>query len=398
MGFREFEAGGGAMLPGVGRADEPAGLRWSDPATWQGRPPGHNDVVHVPVGRSLLIDQDIDVGALLLHGTATVAARDLTIKTAGILVAHGGVLRAGEAERPFTNHLTITLAHCARIEELFGLAGKFLVAAAGGTIELHGPKRVAWSILADTVFPGGVVLRLTEAVDWRVGERLVIASGGSDLPLVEERQIAAIAGDRTRVTLDRPLKHRHLGRSAPVLGALPGTFGKVALLSRDIVIEGDDASEHASSGAYCTIAANVDENAGQAHQPSVARIAGVELRRMGQFNRPGRFPLHWNGNGASEQSALVNCIVHQSYQRGVVVAGSTGVRLHGNVVYRPLGHGFIVDQPDEGAALVTTNLVIRPRVVRFADPAMRAMCEHRPRAVWFALATRPRTVGLGVAR
>ena len=119
---------------------------------------------------------------------------------------------------------------------------------------------------------------------------------------------------------------------------------------------------------------------------------------MGQFNRPGRFPLYWNGNGASEQSGLVNCVVHQSYQRGVVVAGSPGLRVTGNVVYRPLGHGFIVDHADDGAALVTTNLVIRPRVVRYADPAMRAMCEHRPRPVWFALATRPRTVGLGVAR
>jgi hypothetical protein len=72
--------------------------------------------------------------------------------------------------------------------------------------------------------------------------------------------------------------------------------------------------------------------------------------------------------------------------------------VQGNVVYRPLGHGFIVDHADEGAALVTTNLVIRPRVVRYADPAMRAMCEYRPRAVWFAMATRPRTVGLGLAR
>ncbi len=398
MGFREFEAGGGAMLPGVGRADEPAGLRWSDAATWQGRPPGRNDIVHVPAGRSLLVDQDIDIGALLIHGNVAFAARDVAVKTAGIFVAHGGALRAGEVDRPFANRLTITLAHCARIEELFGLAGKFLIAAAGGTIEINGPKRVSWSILADTVFPGGVVLRLTEAIDWRVGERLVIASGGSDLPLVEERQIVAIAGDRTRVTLDRPLKHRHLGRNAPVMGALPGTIGKVALLTRDVVIEGDAASESASSGAYCLVSSSVDESGTQSSQPAVARITGVEFRRMGQFNRPGRFPLFWNGNGASDQSALVNCVVHQSYQRGVVVSASAGVRLHGNVVYRPLGHGFIVDQPDDGASLVTTNLVIRPRVVRFADPAMRAMCEHRPRAVWFALAGRPRTVGLGVTR
>jgi hypothetical protein len=44
---------------------------------------------------------------------------------------------------------------------------------------MNGARRVAWSILADTVFPGGVVLKVTEPVDWRVGEKLVIASGGS---------------------------------------------------------------------------------------------------------------------------------------------------------------------------------------------------------------------------
>jgi len=278
------------------------------------------------------------------------------------------------------------------------VGGKFLIAAEGGTIELNGPRRVAWSILADTVFPGGVVLKLTEPVDWRVGERVVIASGGTDLALVEERLVAAVGSDRLKVTLEQPLKHRHLGRNAPVLGALPGAFGKIALLSRDIVIEGDAVSAQSSDGAYCLISPQIEETVANAPQPSAARFSGVEFRRMGQFNRPGRFPLYWSGNGASEQSAIINCVVHQSYQRGVVVAGSTGVRLHGNVIYRPLGHGFIVDHPDDGAALVTTNLVIRPRVVRYADPAMRAMCEHRPRAVWFALATRPRTVGVGLVR
>src|SRR5262252_10898527 len=398
MGFREFEAGGGAMLPGVGRADAPVGLRWSDPATWAGRPPGRNDIVHVPAGRALIIDQDVDVAALLLHGSATVAARDIAIRAAGILVAHGGSLRAGEPDRPFQHRLTVTPSQSTKVEALVGVGGKFLIAAEGGTIELNGPRRVAWSILADTVFPGGVVLKLTEPVDWRVGERVVIASGGTDLALVEERLVAAVGSDRLKVTLEQPLKHRHLGRNAPVLGALPGTFGKVALLSRDIVVEGDAASEQSSNGAYCLISPHIEETVANAPQPSAARFSGVEFRRMGQFNRPGRFPLYWSGNGASEQSAIINCVIHQSYQRGVVVAGSPGLRITGNVVYRPLGHGFIVDHADDGAALVTTNLVIRPRVVRYADPAMRAMCEHRPRPVWFALATRPRTVGLGVMR
>jgi len=36
-----------------------------------------------------------------------------------------------------------------------------------------------------------------------------------------------------------------------------------------------------------------------------------------------------------------------------------------------------VDHADENRAIVTSNLTIRPRVVRYADAAMRALLEHR---------------------
>lgn len=388
MGFHDFQAVGGAMLPGTGHVDAPAPLRWSDAATWAGRPPGPNDVVHVPAGRTLLIDQDVDVASILVNGEVAFAARDLTVCTGGLLAAAGGVIRAGAPQRPHAHRLTLTLREAPPTFE--GLGGKFVAALDGGSIELFGPRRVAWTVLADTVFPGGVLLKLAEAVDWRAGERLVIASGGADLPLVEERTVAAVSSDRRRVTLDRPLAHRHLGRSPSVLGALEGAIGKVALLSRDLVIEGDAGSDRTSCGAHCLIAPAADGDGGRA---SKAHFAGVEFRRVGQFNQPGRYPLHWRDNGGSASSAVLDCVVHRSYQRGVVLLGSHGVRLQGNVVYRPLGHGYIVDRADGDAALVTSNLAIRPRVVRFADPAMRLMCEQRPRAVWFAQATRPRTLG-----
>jgi hypothetical protein len=391
MGFLDFRAVGGAMLPGVDRADAPLALRWSDAATWGGRMPGRDDVVFVPAGRTLLVDQDVDVAAIQVRGALTFAARELKVSTGGLLAASGGVIRAGEPERPHAHRLTLTLRDSP--VSFDGLGGKFVAALDGGAIELFGPRRVGWSVLADTVFPGGVVLKLAQAVDWRVGERIVIASGGADLPLVEERAVAAVAQDRLRVTLDRPLAHRHLGRNAPVLGALPGAIGKVALLSRDLVVEGDAGSERTSHGAHCLIAPRANGGEAQTARASQAWFAGVEFRRVGQFNQPGRYPLHWRDNAGAGRSAVLNCVVHQSYQRGVVVFGSGEVRLEGNVVYRPLGHGYIVDRADASATLVTSNLAIRPRVVRFADPAMRAMCEHRPRAVWFAQTVRPRTLG-----
>ncbi len=394
MGFLDFHSGGGALLPVSGAKSADAVLRWSDRRTWRGRIPSTADVVRVPAGRTLLVDADIDVAALIVLGTLEFAACDLSVRTAGLLVLGDGRLRAGAAERPFAHRLVFSLIESGNGGLIDGLGSRFIAAIGGGTIELHGPRRMGWSMLGDTVFPGGVVVRLAEAVDWRVGEQLVIASGGADLPLVEERSVAGIAIDRRRITLDRPLCHRHLGRTAPVAGSSPQSIGKVALLSRDIVIEGDDASCATSRGAHCLISARLPGEAGSTSaRHAIGHFTGVEFRRVGQFNMPGRYPLHWLANGESADSALLSCSVHDSYQRGVVVTNTHGVRMQGNVVYRPLGHGFVVEHADDGAALVASNLTIRPRVVRYADPAMRSLGEHHPRAVWAAQAVRPRTVG-----
>ncbi|MCS6943931.1 MAG: G8 domain-containing protein [Sutterellaceae bacterium] len=389
MGFLGFQSLGGAVLPRADSGVEP--LRWSDPRTWQGRLPGPDDIVHVPAGHMLLVDIDLDVAAIEVHGALHFDARDLRIRTGWMLAAAGGVIRAGDPDRPHTHRLTITLRDSIANSRYSDLGAKFLAAVDGGTIDLCGQRRIGWSVLADSVFPGGVVLKLAAAVDWRVGERIVIASGGAELPLAEERTVAALSSDRQRVTLDRPLAHRHLGRNAPVQGALPGTIGKAALLSRDLIVEGDERSEVSSIGAHCLIAPAISASCtGRASQ---GRFIGVEFRRVGQFNQPGRYPLHWRNNAGGAPSVAIDCVVHRSFQRGVVVLGSDPVRLQGNVVYRPLGHGFIVDRADDSRMLLTSNLAIRPRTVRFADPGMRMLCEHRPRAIWFAQATGPRTLG-----
>ena len=69
-------------------------------------------------------------------------------------------------------------------------------------------------------------------------------------------------------------------------------------------------------------------------------------------------------------------------QRGIVTgSGSRHVRISGNVVMKPLGHGYIVESEDNSPQLLTTNLAVRPRVARFTlNPAMRRYCEVHPRA------------------
>jgi hypothetical protein len=398
MGFLPFSSGGGAGIAPATISDLRVTMAWSDPLTWSGRLPGPRDVVQVPAGRKLLIDQDVDVAALEIAGEVTFAEREIRVECDGILVTGHGVLRAGSADEPFGHRLTFMLGCTPERELIDGLGSKFLAAVDGGRIELNGPRRTSWVMLGDTVAPGAIVLRLAEAVDWVPGERIAIASGGSELPLVEERTVFGLSADGCHVTLDAPMQHRHLGQNGRVRNALPGAIARVALLSRALVVEGDASAARNSIGAHCIIAGHAPgEPFPENMRGSVGSFTGVEFRRMGQFNRSGRYPLYWHANGDVPGNQLVDCVVHSSFQRGVVVAETRGVKIHGNVVHKPLGHGFIVDQADQAqdvATMLSTNLTIRPRRVRFADPAMRDLYERRPRSLWISDSRRP--IGEGV--
>lgn len=385
LGISRVVGGGAIVSPAPALPVRADVLRWSDPATWAGVLPRARDVVRVPAGCTLLVDQNIEVAALEVMGTLLFAPRHMTVRAKGILVGGPGILRAGDAEHPFTHRLVFTLSGFADRELVDGLGTKFLAAVHGGSIELFGRRRPGWVALGDTVAPGAVVLRMSEPVDWSPGDRIGIASGGVDLPVVEERGVFSVTTDGRTVTLDSPVQLKHLGHTARVRGARSTSVTKVVLLSRSIVIEGDMRSTRGGYGAHVMVAGHAP--GAQGTDPaggSRGCFVGVEFRRVGQWNYPGRYPVHWFQNRDPRGSLLADCVIHQIFQGGVVATGTRGLRLHGNVVYKPLGHGFIVDQSDDSAAVVTTNLVVRPRPARFADPSMRAIHDRQPRGVWLA--------------
>jgi hypothetical protein len=382
MGFLEFLSVGAAPAPAP-LPDEalPADAeRWSDAAAWPRGLPGRGDAVTVAEGRTLVVDQDIDIGSLTVHGTVIVARRAAHLTAGWILVSGNGQFVAGTAEQPFRQPLTITLCADSGAAPHRALGSKFLAAVDGGSIDLHGEARTSWVALGPSTAPGHDTVWLDQPVDWRRGEPIAVASG-ADHAVIEEHTIADVAADCLMVKLATPMQHRHHGRQATVRHVLPGSLAKAVLLSRNIVVEGCAASERDLLGAYCLVAGGPGAVAGTV-RPSVGRFSGVEFRRMGQFNRPGRYPLHWLDNGEATASSVVGCLVHRSYQRGIVTTGSRRVRISGNVVVKPYGHGFIVEAEDDSPQLVTTNLALRPRVARFADQGMRSFCEHRPRPFW----------------
>jgi hypothetical protein len=380
MGFLEYLSVGAAPAPAPVETFPGNAQRWSDPAVWAGGQPGRSDAVTVAEGRTLVIDRDIDVGSLTVHGTVIVARRDAKIRAGWILVAGHGEFIAGSLEQPFKQKLTITLAADGGARAHPDLGTSFLAAVNGGTIDLHGEARTAWVPLGTSAAPGHDTVRLDQPVDWRGGEPIAVASG-ADHAVIEERTIDEVGADCMTLKLASPMAHRHYGRQAPVRHVLPGSLAKAVLLARNVVVEGCETSDRDSLGAYCLIEGGPGAGPGTVRH-SVGRFSGVEFRRMGQLNRPGRYPLHWHNNGDADDSLVVGCLVHHSYQRGIVTVGSRHVRISNNVVVKPYGHGYIVEREDDSPQLVTTNLALRPRVARFADQGMRSFCEHRPRPFW----------------
>ena len=120
---------------------------------------------------------------------------------------------------------------------------------------------MTWTRLANDASQGDTEITLAQSgLDWRVGEKIVIAPSEYEPDEAEVRTIVAISGDR--ITLNRALSHDHvihsfldhsdwLGSHDPSIvgGNLNSKFWwgdgghlapEVGLLSRNIVIQGGE--------------------------------------------------------------------------------------------------------------------------------------------------------------
>jgi len=79
-----------------------------------------------------------------------------------------------------------------------------------GRLEMHGkPRDFTWTMLSTTAEAGATEITLMDAVDWVIGEELVIASTDFDMNQAETRHITAVSLNRKTLTLDKPLKYLH---------------------------------------------------------------------------------------------------------------------------------------------------------------------------------------------
>ncbi|TAG05425.1 MAG: hypothetical protein EAZ43_02780 [Betaproteobacteria bacterium] len=346
----------------------------------------NNGGVFISVLDDVEIDTNVDLAWLEIQGSLVCSDRDLTLSSRWILV-HGGSFQCGTSLNPFAKRLTITLTGPASEESALGMGmgTKMLGAMHGARIAIYGEPRVSWTQLSATANAGATQIVLKEPVDWRVGEKIVIASTALDPDQAEERQIASVSPDRRTVTLNQALVHSHFGQLQTFEGKTLDERAEVALLNRNVVMEGDDSSTTSKFGGHVMIMgalATVRET--QASKRSSAKMQGIEFRRMGQFDRLGRYPIHWHQNGDSTGDFVRGSSFHSNLQRGVVVHGTDNTTVESNTVLRSIGHSYSIEDGSEKGNLLRGNLGLGTQAFprKATNPIQAAQNDDRAATYW----------------
>lgn len=326
---------GTLLLPAVG-AQARSEVNWSEALPTTG-------TVTIPPGTTVVLDTDLDLTGLIVNGTVRCGTTSVAIDARYILV--NGTFRCGTHQSRFTNRLTITLTGPGN-DDFFSYGDKYLTVA-GGRLELHGERRVPWTRLTATAPRGATTLHL-ENHDWRVNDAIVVSSTDFRPEQAEELKITAVNGNT--VTLDRPLEYMHYCGTETHRGRQVTECAEVGLLTRNITIRGNLASETTQIGGHAMFLSG-----------SRIRVEGVTFRRMGQLGRLARYPVHFHLFGDAATSYFINNSIWRSYNRFAALHGVQNLRFRRNVGYDTIGHGFYMEDGNETGNAIVGNLGVLAR-------------------------------------
>jgi hypothetical protein len=361
---------------------------WSNPATWGGNVPNPSSAVVIPSNKRIVLDTNAAVKNITILGTLEFLDKDLELQTDYIAVQ--GAMKIGSAINPFSSKLNITLTGSAT-ENIMNMGSRGILVM--GSLEVYGtPPATTWTKLADHAAAGSSSLGLLVATGWKTGDQIVIAptdfyNDGNFVkaPITEKLEILssngsslglknALVGARWgklqyatnngisltqgAVTLPDTSKRDTGGSTIPTV---LDERAEVGNLSRNIVIQAADDTlwQQQKFGAQIMIMGS----------NSQTRLNGVELRRVGQAGKFGRYPVHFHnisydatGKELPDANAILsNSSIHNSAQRCVVIHGSNGVKVQNNICYDIRGHAIFLEDAVERRNLLENNLVLKVR-------------------------------------
>ncbi|MCK8504073.1 hypothetical protein M0222_40570 [Myxococcus fulvus] len=330
---------------------------WRDPQVWGGAVPGPNDTATVGAGSAVCLRGAISTTSITVGGELLgVQNQGFDVTTRHVMVMGGGAkLEVGQALTPFPNAGVFTLVGAPTDPDVMGMGNKFLGAMSSGVIRLHGEERVSWSQLGANAAAGSTSLLLKQAVDWRVGDTLVVVSSHLNPNEAEKRTITGLSEGNTRVALSSPLTFAHTGVvKTYTQGSRTWTAdlrAQVGLLTHNLKVQGDAASTATRHGGHVMVMTD-----------AAAYISGVELYNMGQKKLLGRYPFHWHMLGAAGAGQYFkNSSIHQSYNRAITIHGTESTLVENNFFHDHVGHGVFLEDGSERFNVIRKNVTLLTR-------------------------------------
>lgn len=320
------------------RAQPGAGL-WSDPATWGGAEPTPSDPV--VVSRPVLLDRDAQVAGLRIEPGGELIFDPDTSHTLG---STGNVeVRGALRMRPGSSAVEHRLEFLGVDESAF--VGRHvhqpigsdvgLWVTDGGTLDLAGSPKTAWTRLTTPSQPGATRISVEDSSGWEVGDQVVVTpTEGPDVDSHwthhDLRTITALDGDQ--VALDRPLEHPH-----PSVTVREGVthHAEVLNLTRNVQVAGTPEGR-----AHVIFL----------HNPTPQHLSYASLRhlgpRQGQDAVEGRYPMHFHlCEDGSRGSTLEGLIARECGNHAFVTHLSHGVSLRDCVSHDTYEDPFWWDDP-----------------------------------------------------
>ena len=374
-------------------------VNWHDPSIWPGDAvPVANSNVTLPANSQVLVSSCSIVSNTVFQyvtipATSALIFTDAAQTFAAWGITVNGAMYAGSPTCRLRNKVTIIL-YGPSSSYLYP-ANAFLLAAPnppyakgiwvsgeGATLNLCGAQFLpTWTRLAATAHAGDTTVFVQDVVNWQAGQQMVVLGtqlkSARDYTEDEVLTIATVqltansaATSVSAITLTTPLQFSHY--------AGVEYQAEVALLSRNVLVEGDASSEptdssttyYNASSSTSSIPASFRTGFG-GHvlidgSGAVGALYGVELYRMGQTNRNNRHPVNFHLLGdltlAPATTPLSNgvvseCSVHHSFNRAISVTGVNGTQLVSNTAWDITGNALVLAAGTEESNTVSYNLV-----------------------------------------
>ena len=272
---------------------------WSKSADWKGTPAGYGGYNGIlpKDGDNVMINSDkymvVDIptpklNRLYIYGMLELENGRNHNLSANIIFISGlhGNLIVGWPDKPMVNNVIIRLLGNHASKDMPLNNGPNVGSKAIGVfarMQLFGKERkVHWTALARTINVGESVLIVEAEPDWVAGDEILISTTTYEPRQAEKFIIEGIEGNK--ITVKGTFKFKHLGGRYLVGKNMLRMAAKVALLTRNIVIEGadDPVGSLGDQSFGCRVLVGSYVDAGIRYRGK-ARVSNVQFKNCGQY-------------------------------------------------------------------------------------------------------------------